>query len=600
MRFMRLVLIATLVCGAGIASSDEPITLSEAASAEGPEVDTRVTREIDVDLIDLERLREAVEGQAGRERLRLTLEECVYLALDNNQEILVLEYDPLKSEADIFAARGEFDPVFGVTANYLRATREASPEYKRFGGIDSTEVYQTMGSTSVGGKLHWGTMYTVQLDLDQTQSTWNSFTKEWSGGLTLTASQPLLRGRRRAVNLARIRMAKCGEEAAQEQLRLVVINTIAEVTKAYWDLVGAIETVKVSAESLANAERLLEISKKRLEIGTAAAIEVLQSKAGVAMRQSDLISARARRGDAEDVLKHTLDMRDSGYFSSKQIIPIDRPEVAELNIDELRQTERAVDESAALALELRPEMRLADIEIENAEIEVARAEDGLLPELNLTGSISQGGRGEKKRYVFDGIWKRWDNSYTVGFTGSMPIGNRAARGAHQRALLTLRQAEQRRDKTKQQLALGVRLASRALNTSQILVESNRQARALQETNVIAEEKRLKLGVTTSYRVLQIQEDLTAAQTQELQAQIAYEKALVELWLAEGTLPDHLGIEFETPASEKPISFFDSVTPDVNPLPVVRGWVDKMCGKGDRDDGDAEPPAPETNGGGEGK
>ncbi len=578
---LRLALVAAMVFGEGMAWAPDNMAVAEAIppmatdSGARVQVESTVRREIDVDLIDLDRLREAVEGQRGRDRLRLTLEECVYLALDNNQEILVTEYEPLKSETDIIAARGEFDPLLSVTAGYLRATQEMSPEYKRFGGIDSTEVYRTTSSTSVAGKLHWGTAYSVLLDLGKEETTWNSFIEEWTGSLALTVSQPLLRGRGKGVNLARIRMAHCGREASEHQLRLVVMNTIAEVVKAYWDLVGAIEAVKVSEESLANAERLLEISKKRLAIGTAAAIEVLQAKAGVAMRQSDLIAARARVADAEDVLKHLLDMRDSGVFSTKQLIPLDRPQVTELNIDELARSDLDLEESVALALKHRPEIHMAQLEIENAKLERTRTSDNLLPEFNLTGSVSQGGRDHYMKRVFDGIRERSDNAYTVGFNASVPLGNRGARGAFERAELGLRQAEQRLAKTKQELMLKVRLASRALHTSQILVESNRQTRALQETNVVAEEKRLRLGTTTSYRVLQIQEDLTAAQTQELQAQIGYEKALVELRLSEGALLDTLGIEFETPASEPPVTYVKSITPECKRL---TGWVAKVRGK----------------------
>ena len=97
-------------------------------------------------------------------------------------------------------------------------------------------------------------------------------------------------------------------------------------------------------------------------------------------------------------------------------------------------------------------------------------------------------------------------------------------------------------------------------TNHILVESNRQARRLQEVNVVAEEKRLRLGVTTSWQVLQVQEDLTAAQTLEVQSQTAYEKALTDLLLAEGTLLENWNIAFEPPEEADAIGYFGSMMP----------------------------------------
>jgi outer membrane protein TolC len=310
---------------------------------------------------------------------------------------------------------------------------------------------------------------------------------------------------------------------------------------------------------VANAERLLDISQKRLDIGSGAALEVLQSKSGVSSRQTELVTARSQVSNAEDVLKQALNMRDNGVFSNKRIIPIDRPKGDELDIEKLRDIEGQLKQSYDLALKNRPEMTSGELEIETAKIDRSRAANEMLLQVDLTGSVFQGKRGSDTFDVFEGVISRDDNMYSVGVKGTVPIGNRAARGAFERADLTARQAETKLDKTKQELMLRVRLAMRGVQTSQILIESNKQLSKLQETNVAAEEKRLRLGVSTSYRVLQMQTDLLAAQTQEVQARISYEQAVVDLRLAEGTILDSLGIQFELPEPSTPISFMRSVS-----------------------------------------
>jgi outer membrane protein TolC len=184
----------------------------------------------------------------------------------------------------------------------------------------------------------------------------------------------------------------------------------------------------------------------------------------------------------------------------------------------------------------------------------------MLPQLDLTGTVFQGGRGSDADTVFDGVVDRSDNSYSFSLAGSVPITNRAGRGAYAKAYQTKRQAEEQVQKTIADLALNVRSAVRSAATSRVLVESSRQARALQQTNVEAEEKRLKLGVTTSFEVLRTQEDLTAAKVQEVQSLIDFEKALADLQLAEGTILAALGVDVETPGPEKPIGFWRSIVP----------------------------------------
>jgi len=525
-----------------------------------PEQIQLLNQKIDVGRIDINRLRQFVESAPEEEALRLSLQECIRIALEQNPDLQVIRLEQLKSDADIMTAHGEFDPVWQSSAMYLRATQETSSEYRTFGAMATVDVWRTTMNTAVQGKLRWGTLYSAGFDLNKEETTYSNFIEEWSGGLTLTLSQPLLKGRGSSLNLTRIRMAENSRQTNELQLRLAMMNTVAEIVKAYWDLVGAIENVGVREQALADAERLLDISQKRLNIGTAAAIEVLQAKAGVATRQSEVIAARSQVRDAEDLLKQVLNLREGDIFMDKRVVPTDRPSAPAINLEELQAMDEQLEAKIDQALKTRPEILSAQIEIQTAEIDRKRAANDMQPSLDVAGSVFQGARNHYMTGVFEGVRDRNDNNYTVSVKGSVPIGNRAARGAYQRAKLTVRQAEQRLEKTKQEVMLRVRLAMRSLGTSQVLIESNQQARTLQETNVAAEEKRLRLGVSTSYRVLQVQQDLTLALTQELQARIAYEKALVELRLAEGDLLEALGIEFVSPEPEKPISYLRSLLP----------------------------------------
>ncbi len=575
MNIARSLGVLVLLAGCAIWADDPQVTVTEAAPAPNVQpvpgeviapVDTPLTDEqmqllnqkIDVSGIDIDRLRKLVEEQEGGEPLRMSLDDCMRLAVENNPDLQIVRYEALKSASDVFTARGEFDPVLSGIYNRTKTEEVASPEYQRFGGVSSIEAERVAKKTSVSGKLQTGTVYDASFEIDKETTTWTNLVPQYSGGLTLTLSQPLLKGRGVAVNTARIRMAKNARLMSEAQLRLAVMNTIAEVVKSYWDLVGATDSLAVREQAVANAERLLDIGQKRLDIGTGAALEVLQAKAGVATRQTELITARSQVANAEDVLKQVLNMRENGFFSGRRIVPTDRPKVTELDIEKLRNIDEDLKQSFELALDKRPEMTSAKLEIETAKIDRSRSSNAMLPQVDLTGILFQGKRGPLYNDVFEGVLSRDNNMYTIGVKGSVVLGNRAARGAFQRADLTARQAETKLERTKQELMLKVRLAHRAVNTSQILIESNRQLSKLQETNVAAEEKRLRLGVSTSYRVLQMQTDLLAAQTQEVQARIGYEKALVDLRLAEGTVLDSLGIEFEAPEPEPPVTFVRSI------------------------------------------
>ncbi len=557
---------------------------TEDALAAGP-YDASLEEAISADLIDLSELRAALDRPPHGPVLRLTMDEAVQLALANNPDIVIADYEPEKAAADLYAARGEFDPVLQQNLSYTDASTSLDQRVRSFIGISelgTTSGYrkpsedETLGEqlflltelisnltqqlrgdtgfsaidstaysseTVLGGKLHYGTQYAVRFDLEYEASTFDQFQGEYAGRIGLMLTQPILRGFGRHLNTIRIRAARNLREISEAQARLTVLNIISDVVNAYWDLVGAIENVKVQRESLANAERLLEINETRREIGTAADIEVAQSKAGVATRQGELISARARVRDASDRLKLLLDLQEGDYFSKATIVPTTKPaDRAREDLDPAK-FEPMLDASVEEALANRPEVEIADLQIENAELDAMKARNDMMPEFNITGMYAQGGRDHQLRDMLYGIKGGDHYFYSYGLEASVPIGNRAARGNFQRKKLTVREMELRN-----------------VLTNQILVESNRQARKLQEANVTAEMKRLRLGVTTSWQVLQVQEDLTAAQTLEVQALTALEKAVVDLQLAKGSLLDEMNIALALPEAEPAPGYFESIRP----------------------------------------
>ena len=545
--FFFVIVVLFLIVTSGIAETGDAVdksalepVITEADAVDFP-VGDRLRAAISADLIDLSALRAATERPPAEKAMRLTLEEAIHIALDNNPDIVIAAEEPEKAEADTFAATGEFDPVLQQNINYTNSSMSLDQRLRRYAGFSSMDSAATTTDTTLGGKIKTGAQYAVQFNVNFEESTFDDFQGEYGGQLGLTLTQPLLRGFGKDVNTIRIRAAKNLKGISEAQLELTIMNKIADTVKSYWDLAGATEAVRVQEGALRNAERLLKINEKRREIGTAADLDVLQAKAGVAMRQSELIAAYAHVSDAGDVLKLALNLQDDGLFSKIVVIPTDRPNPESYTGFDTGNLDASIEDGIEAALENRPEMRMTDLEIANAELDEQRARNELLPQLDIVGSYMRGGRDQRLPSTIKGIANEQDRTYGIGIQGSIVLNNRAARGAHQRARINVRQAEERRKKMEMSLMMGVHYAGRAMMTNKVLMESNRQTVRLQEANVSAEEKRLQLGTTTSYQVTRVQEDLAAAQVQELQARIAYEKALVDFQLATGTLLGELGI-----------------------------------------------------------
>ena len=86
----------------------------------------------------------------------------------------------------------------------------------------------------------------------------------------------------------------------------------------------------------------------------------------------------------------------------------------------------------------------------------------------------------------------------------------------------------------QRIFLEIRTAVRAVEINYKRVLGYRAARELAQKKLEAEEKKLKVGLSTNYVVLQYQRDLANARTAELKAVIEYNLTLAYLDKSLGT------------------------------------------------------------------
>ena len=90
----------------------------------------------------------------------------------------------------------------------------------------------------------------------------------------------------------------------------------------------------------------------------------------------------------------------------------------------------------------------------------------------------------------------------------------------------------------------MRAAARAIDTAYRSVQAAAKARELAERNLDAEKKKYENGMTTSFQVAQIQNDLTTAITSELQAIATYLKDIAAWHKAVGDILEVKGVVIE--------------------------------------------------------
>jgi HAE1 family hydrophobic/amphiphilic exporter-1 len=125
------------------------------------------------------------------------------------------------------------------------------------------------------------------------------------------------------------------------------------------------------------------------------------------------------------------------------------------------------------------------------------------------------------------------NNFRVGVTFSFPLRNRTAEGQLAHAMIEGNRIATQRQQLEQLIQVEVRNALQSVTTAEARLRSAAVARENAEQQYASEKRKLDVGQSTVFLVLERQTALTIARGNELRAQTDLNKAIAELQRATG-------------------------------------------------------------------
>lgn len=487
---------------------------------------------------------------APSKQMTLSLREAIVLALQHNINLEVARLSLASASQGVLAASGIFDPFISLDFTESSSTLPATNQLV---GAQVNKQDRRTFNLNLGVLLPTGAQAGVSWTNNRTKtnSTFFFLNPSYTSGLTFSLTQPLLRSFGTDVNRARIEIARANRKLSLLDFERLVITSLQEVESAYWNLVYARENLKVKEQSLKLAQDLLEQTRIRVRVGTSAPIDIVQSEATVAAREQDIILAENAVQAAADRLKILLGFEEPLDFLA-EIEPTDSLQAQQQTVD--------FGEAVQRALQRRPELRSKQVETEIVQQNLLLARSSLLPQLDFSVNYGYSGVGgtftqrnpQTGEILFrvpgnwdDALQQIWDRDYkqwSAAITFSQAIGNHQAKAELARRRFELAAAAQAAAAQRQAVIAEVREAVRNLEASTKAIAAAVKARELAEKNLEAELKKFQNGMSTNYQVLQIQEDLAAAQVAELQARVGFRQALVAYEVAVGSFLETMGID----------------------------------------------------------
>jgi outer membrane protein TolC len=470
----------------------------------------------------------------------LTLEDCIARAVRHNLNVAVEVVGPELAAASLARTREKYLPQLDLRFN---GDSQEQPSYWFLQGEETivsrlnTYGFSVVQQVPMGGQAS----LSLQSYMSDTNQAYQLINPRYGSTLRFDFNQPLLRNFGAAASRREILVARNNLDISESRFKTVLADTIYQVQEAYWNLVYAADNLAVRRQTLELARDLLAKNRREAEIGTLAPIEVLNAETVVAQREADIIQAEAMVSRAEDVLKALINLGGDGGAEETQVVPTDRPV--------FRETKVSTEDILAGALAGRPELESSRAGLANSQVNFGFARNQLLPRLDFTLSYwSPGISGDRILYAGDNpflgiiigkekgsaadsirdafrfLYENW----TLGLTLSVPVADLVSRANYATAKLDLEQSRAGLKAQEQQIELEVRDAVRSVETDAKRVAAYRMARELAEKRLEAENKKLGVGLSTNYFVLQFQEEAANARAMEIKALVDYNLSLARI------------------------------------------------------------------------
>lgn len=473
--------------------------------------------------------------------LELSLQDAIRLALINNLELAIEDYNEDLTRERVVETRGFYDPTLTTRLSWNSAEIPSSSQLDAGIGVVSRLDKRWQLNTTFTQNVPGGGFFQALFNNNRFKTT-NNFAQlnpSYGTFFSLQYRQPLLKGFKETPTERTIKLFNLDTEITQRQFEAKVSEIVQRVENQYWELVFAIQNYEANRQSVELAIVQFENNKKRARIGSLAPIEITSSRTEVAGREQAMVQSEIQIIRSENGLKTLLapDTRDNLWNLS--MLPTDTPEMEDLTI--------SLDEAVATALKRRPELDQLRLQMEKNDVDrqylrkdgkwavdvlaglstngTAGTPTGLSP---LEGNFSQ---TLKQAFGFD------FPTYFLAVELQIPLRNRTNEGRLMQAALGRRQLQQQQRQREQTILQEVRNAYQSIHTQRRRVDISRQTREYAQEQLAGEMKRFEAGLSTNFEVLRFQRDLTNSRITELRSLIDYRQALTELRQAMYTIVD---------------------------------------------------------------
>lgn len=488
-------------------------------TAREPDLPSEPLQDNGADQLDEDQANPALEQRSREEAEQdelyfgepLTLAEALAYAVRHSRVAQDAKEDLYLRALGLTLERHLWTPRFvsNLRASYTEFPQDSDPD----------RAMQATADVAMTQRLPYGGQVVAQWIGTMVRDLENHVTNSESGTVIVSANIPLLRGGGRVAYESRYQAERSLIYAVRSYERFRR-RFLTQVAGEYFNLLNAKGSIRNSianrqstrnnwelSQALADAERRLQ-----LEAGRAAdRFLAAQNSVAVAKEdyETDLDEFKILIGmpttNAIDVVEEGLDLPE--------------PSVTE---------ELAIETATRLRLDLLTNRdRVDDV---RRGVEIAR--NNLLPDLDLSGSVSYGTNPDHQSAFH---FREDDETWDLGVDLEIPLDRKAERNTYRSSIIGLRRAERGYDEALDRVRLQVRRARRQIDRTKFSMEIQLQNMRSNELQLESAQIRFEMGEIDNRVIIEANDDLLAARNQYDRSVSQFRNAILAFRLATGTL-----------------------------------------------------------------
>jgi len=458
----------------------------------------------------------AYAGSAGDEGLLTTphvsLKDCVKYSVLNSFEARLARLDLFVAETGLKYSESVFDTFISGNIGYTEDKRQQlsvfSPDDNQTNiysmGIEKTIPSGTELSMAIGDTRAWNNSQFV------------SKNPSHSTEVSFDLKQPLGQNILGYVDRKTITITKLSIENSGMEEKDRIEELIADVEKAYWQLVYEKEKLRILNKLLGKAEELHQVDEKNLAIGLIEQVDLLAAEANVANRQAQILTAENGYRRAEEELKLIMNLKED-----ERMVPSGGLKSGTIDI--------ALEDCLKYAFAGRRDYMMEKKNAEIAGIELRIKENMKWPEIDLSATFAVNGVETGLKESFDKTTGGENTYYYTGLEIKIPLENNKAESEYLKAMYEKEKAVVVLKELERRIITEVGNAYRDVVASEASLVYIKKAVDLHNRKLEEEEKRFKYGRSSTKRLIDFQNELLNAELEEAAYMVEHKKAQVDLY-----------------------------------------------------------------------